>query len=133
MTNETLVKASAKEREVGDIAAGRVPKPVGWKILCAVPDIEHKFEGTNIVRAEKYAEQDAIATSVLFVVAVGDLAYHDKVKFPTGPWCKEGDFVLVRTYAGTRFKLGTQELRLLNDDQVDAVVSDPRGITRPGA
>jgi co-chaperonin GroES (HSP10) len=61
---------------------------------------------------------------------VGADAYADKAKFPTGPWCKEGDFVLVRTYTGTRFKIFGKEFRLINDDQVDAVVQDPRGLSR---
>jgi len=67
---------------------------------------------------------------VLFVLKVGPEAYADKTKFPSGPWCKPGDFVLVRTYSGTRFKIFGKEFRLLNDDQIDAVVQDPRGITR---
>jgi co-chaperonin GroES (HSP10) len=72
------------------------------------------------------------ATTVLFVMKVGPDAYKDTNKFPTGPWCKAGDFVLVRTYSGTRFKIFGKEFRLINDDQVDAVVQDPRGITRVG-
>ena len=67
---------------------------------------------------------------MLFVLDVGPDAYGDKTKFPNGPWCKAGDFVLVRTYSGTRFKIYGREFRLLNDDQIDAVVDDPRGITR---
>jgi hypothetical protein len=54
----------------------------------------------------------------------------DTTKFPNGAWCKEGDFILVRTYSGTRFKIFGKEFRLINDDQVDAVVQDPRGLTR---
>jgi co-chaperonin GroES (HSP10) len=75
-------------------------------------------------------KQEEHATTVLFVVAVGPEAYKDTAKFPSGPWCKQGDFVLVRTYSGTRFKIYGKEFRLLNDDQIDAVVDDPRGITR---
>jgi co-chaperonin GroES (HSP10) len=70
------------------------------------------------------------STTVLFVVKVGPDAYKDEGKFPHGPWCKEGDFVLVRAYSGTRFKIHGREFRLLNDDQVEAVVEDPRGYTR---
>jgi co-chaperonin GroES (HSP10) len=66
----------------------------------------------------------------LFVLKVGPDAYKDQTKFPAGAWCKEGDFVLVRTYSGTRFKIFGKEFRLINDDQVDAVVQDPRGLTR---
>ena len=70
------------------------------------------------------------STVVLFVVKVGDLAYKDESRFPTGPWCKEGDFVLTRAYAGTRFKIHGREFRIINDDTVEGVVQDPRGYTR---
>ena len=70
------------------------------------------------------------STLVLFVVKLGDLAYKDAAKFPTGAWCKEGDFVMVRAYSGTRFKIHGREFRIINDDTVDAVVEDPRGLTR---
>ena len=69
-------------------------------------------------------------TTVLFVVAVGPDAYKDPVKFPSGPWCKEGDFVLVRAYSGTRFTIHGREFRMINDDQVDGTVEDPRGYAR---
>lgn len=107
-----------------------VPRPTGWKILCAVPPAKETFDGSSIVKSEavRYAEEQT--TTVLFVVAVGPDAYKDTAKFPGGPWCKEGDFILTRTYAGTRFKLFGREWRLLNDDMVDAVVDDPRGVSR---
>lgn len=73
------------------------------------------------------------ATTVLFVLKVGPDAYQDKLKFPTGPWCKAGDFILVRTYSGTRVKIFGKEFRIINDDMVDAVVEDPRGISRAAA
>lgn len=113
--------------------AKQIPDPVGWKILCAVPKAEKTFEGSSIVKADTYMKAEEIGTTVLFVVKVGPLAYKDEEKFPTGPWCKEGDFVLVRTYAGTRFKIYGEEFRVLNDDQIEAVVEDPRGITRAAA
>jgi len=61
---------------------------------------------------------------------VGPEAYTDKTRYPSGPWCKPGDFILTRTYSGTRFKIFGKEFRLINEDQVDAVVQDPRGISR---
>ena len=67
---------------------------------------------------------------MLFVLRMGASAYKDPERFPTGPWCKEGDFILVRTYTGTRFKIFGKEFRVINDDQVEFVVQDPRGITR---
>lgn len=110
--------------------ARQLPDPTGWKILCAVPDVVETFEGSSIFKAGAFMKQEEHATTVLFVVKVGPDAYKDKTKFPAGAWCKEGDFVLVRTYSGTRFKIYGKEFRLLNDDQVDAVVQDPRGLTR---
>lgn len=117
--------------EYSDEEKGRMmPRPTGWKILCAVPTVADTFENSRIVKADTYMKQEEHATTVLFVVDVGPEAYKDTAKFPSGPWCKKGDFVLVRTYSGTRFKIYGKEFRLLNDDQIDAVVDDPRGITR---
>lgn len=110
--------------------ATMLPEPTGWKLLCVVPDVKDTFEGSSLVKADNYMKQEEHATTVLFVLKVGPDAYKDTAKFPSGPWCKAGDFVLVRTYSGTRFKIFGKEFRLLNDDQVDAVVDDPRGITR---
>jgi co-chaperonin GroES (HSP10) len=119
-------KATAEEK------ATQLPTPQGWKILCAVPEVEQKIAGTSLdlVRDTASLRQEEHASTVLFVMKVGADAYADKTKFPTGPWCKEGDFVLVRTYTGTRFKIFGKEFRLINDDQVDAVVQDPRGLSR---
>lgn len=111
-------------------AASKMPQPAGWRILCMVPSIDEKFDGTSLVRPDSVAKLDEHSTTVLFVLAVGPDAYKDKAKFPEGPWCKAGDFVIVRAYAGTRFKVEGKEHRLINDDQVEAVVLDPRGITR---
>jgi len=76
----------------------------------------------------KSAEQTA--SVIGFVVKAGPDAYMDKDKFPNGPYCQEGDFVIFRSYSGTRFKIDKQEFRLINDDTVEAVVEDPRGYTR---
>lgn len=121
------------EPEVSDEQkATQLPNPTGWKILCAVPDISERVDGTSLdlVRPIENMRQEETATTVLFVLKVGADAYKDTAKFPNGAWCTEGDFVLVRTYSGTRFKIFNKEFRLINDDQVDAVVLDPRGLTR---
>jgi co-chaperonin GroES (HSP10) len=120
MTNETEVEQKATQ----------LPKPQGWKLLCALPEVEDKFSGTDLLKPDALTKVEEHSTTVLFVVEVGPDAYKDEVKFPSGPWCKEGDFVLVRAYSGTRFKIHGREFRLLNDDQVEAVVEDPRGYTR---
>ena len=115
-----------------DTKASALPTPTGWKILCVVPEVDEKIAGTSLdlVRDTATMRQEEHATTVLFVLRVGVDAYKDQAKFPNGAWCKEGDFILVRTYTGTRFKIFGKEFRLINDDQVDAVVQDPRGLTR---
>jgi len=120
------------EDDDNDTKAGALPSPTGWKLLCVVPEVEQKIAGTSLdlVRDTATMRQEEHATTVLFVLRVGPDAYKDTAKFPNGAWCKEGDFVLVRTYSGTRFKIFGKEFRLINDDQVDAVVLDPRGLTR---
>ena len=115
-----------------DTKASALPTPTGWKILCVVPEVDEKIAGTSLdlVRDTATMRQEEHATTVLFVLRVGADAYKDQAKFPNGAWCKQGDFILVRTYTGTRFKIFGKEFRLINDDQVDAVVQDPRGLTR---
>ena len=106
-----------------------LPEPKGYRILCAVPHVEEEFEG-SLIKAEDTKRVEEQTTVVLFVVKMGDLAYADKERFPTGPWCKEGDFVLTRPYSGTRVVIHGREFRIINDDTVEAVVEDPRGIRR---
>lgn len=107
-----------------------LPDPVGYKILCMVPDVSENFEDSAIIRAESSRKAEEHATAVLFVLKVGPEAYKNPEKFPSGAWCAPGDFVLTRTYTGTRFKVNGKEFRLLNDDQVEGKVLDPRGISR---
>ena len=130
---EPIQQMDAPEPEAtAEEKATQLPIPQGWRILCAVPDVEERYAGTtlDLVKPTASLRQEEHATTVLFVMKIGADAYADKTKFPTGPWCKEGDFVLVRTYTGTRFKTFGKEFRLINDDQVDAVVQDPRGLSR---
>jgi co-chaperonin GroES (HSP10) len=105
-----------------------LPEPKGYKLLIAIPKKEETFKNTQIIIAETERKKEEI------VVKMGSLAYGDEEKFPDGPWCKEGDFILMRAYSGTRFKVSTpqgdQEFRLINDDTVEAVVADPRVVTR---
>ena len=108
--------------------AKQLPKPKGFKILCMVPHIEEKYEG-GLLKAGATVNREELTTQVLFVVELGDMAYSDANRFPTGPWCQKGDFVLTRTYAGTRMKIHDREFRIINDDTVEAVVEDPRGLS----
>ena len=109
--------------------ASQLPAPKGYRLLCAVPHVDEEYEG-GLIKAEDTKRTEELTTVVLFVVKLGDLAYADKERFPTGPWCKEGDFVLTRPYSGTRVVIHGLEFRIINDDTVEAVVDDPRGIRR---
>jgi len=106
-----------------------LPEPKGYKMLIVLPELKEKTAG-GILLPERALEREQTASIVGFVYKMGDLCYKDENKFPTGPWCKEGDFVLFHAYSGTRFKVNGREFRLINDDTVEAVVDDPRGITR---
>lgn len=111
----------------------QLPEPKGYRILCAVPEAEDEFDLGNGVKLAKDSGTKRLeenGTVVLFVLKLGDMAYKDESRFPTGPWCKEGDFILTRAYAGTRFKIHGREFRVIADDTVEGVVQDPRGYSR---
>ena len=110
--------------------AKQVPDPSGYHLLCMIPKIEDTYGDSAIIKADETVKTEEQTTVILFVAKVGPDAYKDANKFPTGPWCKEGDFVLVRPYTGTRVLIHGTEWRLINDDSVQAVVQDPRGIRR---
>jgi len=116
--------------ETDGTKAKTVPMPTGWRLLCVVPEVKDTFDGTQIVKAAEVQRAEELTSHVLYVLKVGPDAYKDEKKFPSGPWCAEGDFVLTRAYAGTRFKVFGREFRLINDDQVDGTIEDPRGISR---
>jgi len=109
--------------------ASQLPKPSGYRILCAIPEIEKEFD-SGIAKADTTIRTEEVLTTVLFVVALGPDCYKDQSRFPSGAWCKQGDFILVRPNAGTRLVIHGREFRLINDDSVEAVVDDPRGIRR---
>jgi len=135
MSNINLVQAvdlSAILHKKEEEKAKQLPKPSGYKILCAIPEQEKEFEGSEIglLKSSETLRHDELLTTVLFVVDLGADCYRDTTKFPTGPWCKQGDFILVRPNAGTRLIIHGKEFRIINDDSVEAVVEDPRGIKR---
>lgn len=115
--------------EKDDKLASQLPAPCGYKILVGLPKIEEKYQ-SGILKADAIVRQDEIATVVGFIIEMGPDCYKDEAKFPSGPYCKKGDFVLMRAYSGTRFKLHDVEFRLINDDAIEAVVQDPRGFSR---
>jgi co-chaperonin GroES (HSP10) len=109
--------------------ATQLPKPSGYRMLCAIPEQEKEFE-SGIAKADETMRNDETLTTVLFVVELGPDCYKDTTRFPSGPWCKKGDFVLVRPYAGSRLVIHGREFRVINDDSVEGIVDDPRGIKR---
>ena len=112
-----------------DEKAKQLPRPAGYHILCAIPEQEKEFEG-GFIKADETIRIEETLTTVLFVVALGPDCYKDTHKFPTGPWCKVGDFILVRPHAGSRLVIHGKEFRMINDDSVEGTVEDPRGIKR---
>jgi co-chaperonin GroES (HSP10) len=111
------------------VLKAKLPVPVGYKILITIPEIDEKTEG-GLIRPGSMVDAEEVASIIGFVMQVGESAYSDKDRFPGGPWCKEGDFVIFRSYSGTRFKVMGKEFRIINDDTVEAVVEDPRGYSR---
>lgn len=112
--------------------AKQLPKPSGYKILCAIPEAETKYEDSEVglIKADETMRNEETLTTVLFVVELGPDCYADKAKFPNGPWCQKGDFVLIRPHSGSRLVIHGREFRIINDDSVEGVVLDPRGIKR---
>jgi len=109
--------------------ARQLPDPSGYRILCALPEVDRKTEG-GILKSDMTIHHEEILTTVLFVLKMGPDCYKDKNRFPTGPWCQEGDFILARPHAGSRLKIHGREFRIINDDSVEGVVQDPRGVSR---
>jgi co-chaperonin GroES (HSP10) len=112
--------------------AKQLPEPKTFRLLCVVPEAieEYADSEVGIIKAGQSMHYEEVLTPVLFVVKVGPDAYADKTRFPSGPSCKQGDFVIVRPNSGTRLKIHGREFRIINDDSVEAVVEDPRGISR---
>jgi len=134
MTEMTALEMKRKEKTETDGAAQEaldalIPKPVGYRVLVALPNVEETFSG-GILKAAKTLHEEYILSTIGVVLDMGEQAYTDKDRFPTGPWCKAGDYVMFRANTGTRFKVGAQEYRLMNDDSIEAIVNDPSGITR---
>ena len=115
--------------ETPDQKVKQLPDPTGYRILCAISEIEDSYDN-GLMKSELTMKHEELLTTVLFVVKMGPDCYKDKDRFPSGPWCKQGDFILVRPHAGTRVKIHGREFRIINDDAVEGVVEDPRGISR---
>jgi co-chaperonin GroES (HSP10) len=123
------VDLNAVLNKTDDDKATQLPEPSGYRILCAIPDIEEKYD-SGIIKADATMHYEEVLTTVFFVVKMGPDCYKDPARFPSGAWCKVGDFVLARPNSGTRLKIHGREFRIINDDSVEGVVEDPRGIKR---
>jgi co-chaperonin GroES (HSP10) len=119
-----ILSQSAEEK------AKQIPDPVTYHLLCMLPEAKEEYEG-GLLKASQTMQYEELLSPVLFVAKMGPDAFKDEKRFPSGPSCKVGDFVLVRPNSGTRMKIHGTEWRIINDDSVEAVVQDPRGIQRP--
>lgn len=128
-TNPDNPDAATVLPETPEEKARQLPDPSGYRILCGIPKIDDTYE-SGIIKSDTTMHHEELLTTVLFVMKMGPDCYKDTSRFPSGPWCKEGDFVLVRPHTGTRVKIHGVEFRIINDDSVEGVVQDPRGISR---
>jgi co-chaperonin GroES (HSP10) len=112
--------------------AKQLPDPKTFHLLCVVPEAMEEYADSEVglVKDSKTMHYEEVLTPVLFVIQLGPDCYKDPTRFPSGPSCKAGDFVIVRPNSGTRLKIHGREFRIINDDSVEAVVQDPRGISR---
>lgn len=104
-----------------------IPRPVGYHLLIAMPEVDDTYE-SGILKSSKAIQHETLLSMVGAVIDMGSEAYSDTSRFPNGPWCAVGDYVMFRSNSGTRFKVGGKEFRLINDDTIEAVVTDPKAI-----
>ena len=123
---KTAVQPIASETDF----EAQLPVPVGYRLLVALPDIDDHYQGTSLLKTDSEKQREYILSIMGIVVDMGGGAYVDKERFPDGPWCKVGDYVMFRMNTGTRFKVNGKEFRLMNDDSIEAVIADPRGICK---
>ncbi len=121
---------SVEKPEVSAEVKSQLPVPKGWKILIAMPVATETFSDSGIIKSNQIKTDEETSNICGYVLKLGSEAYCDKKRFLTGPWCKEGDWVIFRAYSGTRMKMYGKEFRLINDDTVEAVVDDPTGVVR---
>ena len=127
---EAIETLAPEEMLTPEEIEAQLPVPVGYRVLVALPQVEETFGETGLLKSNTTMNQEHIMSIIGLVMDMGEQAYSDEDRFPTGPWCKPGDYVMFRMNTGTRFKIGGVEYRLMNDDSIEAIVADPRGITR---
>lgn len=109
--------------------AKQIPDPATYHLLCMLPEAKEEYEG-GLIKASQTMQFEELLSPVLFVAKMGPDAFKDEKRFPSGPSCKVGDFIIVRPNTGTRMKIHGTEWRIINDDSVEAVIQDPRGVQR---
>ena len=112
---------------IGGSLLERMPDPTGWRLLILPYRGKGKTDG-GIYLPDKVVEEQTVSTQVGYVLKVGPLAYKDTEKFPSGPWCKQSDWVMFARYAGSRFRIAGGEVRILNDDEILARIKEPEDI-----
>ena len=110
-----------------NIQKSQLPAPSGWRLLVLPFTPKEKTKG-GILIAQEALDKLRIATNCGYVLKMGPLTYHDKETFPTGPWCKKGDWVIFARYAGSRLPIEGGEVRILNDDEVLGTIEDPESV-----
>ena len=123
---ESVEEKRIDETNVANIQ-DELPIPSGWRLLVLPFTPKEKTKG-GIIIAQESLDKARIATNCGYVVKMGPMAYGDKEKFPTGPWCKEKDWVIFARYAGSRLPIEGGEVRLLNDDEVLGTIKDPESV-----
>lgn len=129
MSDIKIEKEAVKEPKVDKKTKSQLPEPAGYRILIAMPEVDEKTDG-GIIKASQTVRDEEVSNICGYVLKIGPDAYGDQRRFPNGPYCKEGDWVVFRAYSGTRIKIYGKEFRLINDDTVEAVVEDPTGVVR---
>ena len=113
--------------KIGEDLLDRMPAPTGWRLLILPYRGKGKTEG-GIYLPNTVVEENSVSTQVGYVLKVGELAYGDKTKFPDGPWCEKGNWVMFARYAGSRFRIDGGEVRILNDDEILATIQSPEDV-----
>jgi co-chaperonin GroES (HSP10) len=124
MMTRSAVQAIASDDEL----EAQLPIPAGYRLLVALPDIDDHYQGSSLIKTDSEKHKEYILSIMGVVIDMGADAYSDKERFSKGPWCKVGDYVMFRMNTGTRFKVNGKEFRLMNDDSIEAVIPDPRGV-----
>jgi co-chaperonin GroES (HSP10) len=127
LENKYKEEAKKAKEEPQDTNLEKLPNPTGWRLLVMPFAVKEETKG-GIIIAQETLNRARVATQVGYVLKMGDLCYEDKDKYPTGAWCKEKDWVVFARYAGSRMEIDGGEIRMLNDDEVLGVISDPEDL-----